>query len=103
MERAIKKAIDGGWRHKNVETEDEEPAMIRFVVSNPHKTLLDPLFWQALGKAEGWEKYEAGRPFYVGADRSRNYPEWKREWHLLIDHLARGGSIDEYFIKILKQ
>ena len=45
MENIIKKAIEVGW---NSDLEyDENEIVLRLV-------LLDPLFWQALGKACGW-------------------------------------------------
>lgn len=56
------------------------------------RTLLDPAFWQALGKARGWGSYGVGT-------HSGFYPNegWLVNWHALIDHLAADGTIEEFF------
>lgn len=56
MEQAIKKAIKGGWKpeqldFKRIDTAETAEESYRISYS---KSLLDPLFWQSLGKAEGW-------------------------------------------------
>lgn len=48
MEKIIKKAIEGGWRESGYDK--QVSATIVIFRSN----ILDPLFWQALGKACGW-------------------------------------------------
>ena len=53
MKEAIQKAIEGGYRYKRW-GED----LTNSIATDPHQTeeadiLLDPLFWQALGKAMG--------------------------------------------------
>ena len=48
VEEGVKKAIEGGYRDKNFIFEFNADYNIR------SSTLLDPLFWIALGKAEGW-------------------------------------------------
>lgn len=63
--------------------------------------LLDPLFWQAVGKSEGWEAMTSdtcrhcGRHYPIG-----NQPEavlqWKVMWHRMIDALADGKTIEEF-------
>lgn len=76
MEKAIQKAIEGGWNPRPkkegeikltmlviepAEFSDEKFAMF----SNPERTFSlklgsiysDPLFWQALGKAMGWKDW----------------------------------------------
>jgi hypothetical protein len=45
--------------------------------------LLDPTFWQALGKARGWGNLE-----------------WLIRWHGLIDHLAAERRIETFFERI---
>jgi hypothetical protein len=59
-QEAIKQAIEGGY--------DEKNATINHPFSNREAivegmVLHDPLFWQALGKARGWEKEIAFSPF----------------------------------------
>jgi hypothetical protein len=84
MEQAIKKAIEGGWRdrflsknHKNTEA-----ILVQW------DALLDPLFWQALGKALGWEEKLQHNP-------------WKRCWHRFTDHIASGKDADSFFTNLL--
>lgn len=74
--------------------------------------LLDPSFWQALGKSMGWVKEENYRPHRIGAHSddwggSSDEPcdcdikgDWREQWHELIDHLAEGGTIEGYFAKL---
>ncbi len=95
METAIKKAIEGGW---------EEWGFYQ-------DALLDPLFWQALGKVEGWdEKYctsGCGCEYPNGDGSHEKECVWsgKNEWidqmHNFIDHIIEGKSIDEFFTNLL--
>ncbi len=52
--------------------------------------LLDRLFWQALGKAEGWNE-----------NRDSISNNWNFYWHKFIDHLATGGNINSFFEELL--
>lgn len=57
------------------------------------KILLDPLFWQALGKARGWKNstfYEV----YVGGTI---YGEWMRKALDYFETVLSGGDIQKYF------
>lgn len=57
-------------------------------------TLLDPAFWQALGKARGWVYADDdGTPL-----KKQPRPAYMFYWHHLIDHLASGKSIEDFFI-----
>jgi Uri superfamily endonuclease len=88
INQIIEKAIEGGYAQevgKRVikEGSKDENSDIYFI-------LLDPLFWQSLGKALGWgiEK----------DDVQWHLPEkWKQEWHWFIDHLIEGKSIESFF------
>ena len=68
-----------------------------------HEILLDPLFWQALGKSMGW-----GNTNVCGHCRSNLYDSYERKedkmWHYywlsFIDHLAEGGSVESYFANL---
>ncbi len=102
MEEAIKRSIEGGL---------QEGEKWKFVRANKYravwlngngdettiaieKYLLDPLFWQALGKAMEWDKTTG---HYRGFQTS-----WEVKWHRFIDALAKGKSPDEYFSNLLK-
>jgi len=56
------------------------------------RLLLDPKFWQAVGKTRGWSKYisAVGQPSMM----------WKSMWHRFIDHLADGLTIEEALTKL---
>lgn len=111
IQEAIQKAIEGGWKNEV----DRDFALYK---GQPHFALLDPLFWQAVGKSLGWNDehhlFESGEvkdfPFECGICGQR-FPErmprpkedycvennWRMGWHRLIDHLASGKSIEDYF------
>ena len=63
---------------------------------------LDKNFWQALGKAMGWE----GKPCTCKVDTTDgrciyNGDEWRHQWHRFIDHLAEGKDTDSFFKELL--
>lgn len=96
MNEAIRKAIEGGYGKESKAvislTGDERVAWyVRDGV------LLDPLFWQALGKSRGWKKV---RELIFG---KKEITEWEYYWHHFIDHLASGKSADEFFTTLLTQ
>jgi len=64
------------------------------------ETFLDPEFWQALGRALGWENnvitvraVENGRPTIV----TRAGHHWHYHWHRLLDVLAEGKTAEDFF------
>lgn len=89
MEQAIKCATEGGYPYKKQDGWVEGTAMLLM--------LLDPIFWCALGKQQMWHKAQpyAANP-YLWEDG------WMRHWHELIDHIADGGNIDDFFNELLK-
>ena len=91
METSIKKAIQlsikGGWKDTAL---DVNTSMSDW----PYPCTLDPLFWQALGKAMGWESKDV-------VTNSAEYREWQGQWHRFIDHLAEGKSPDDFFQDLL--
>ena len=107
IQEAIQKAIDGGWRINgetpkyvggfgNIELQDK----VCFEIDGEYgdcsgypieSALMDPLFWKALGKSMGWDKAVYG----YGPGMPKTY--WESEWHQLINHLAAGGTIEDYF------
>ena len=60
MENIIKKAIEGGWKpFGSIKTDGKNWGVPEVVANfyNQPTFILDPLFWQALGKACGWEGF----------------------------------------------
>lgn len=55
MENIINRAIDGGYTH--VIHERSDGIKIYSYDQGMHKIVLDPLFWQLLGKACGWQTH----------------------------------------------
>ena len=96
MEKAIKRAIEGGYEN---------------VTIGHNGAILDPFFWQALGKAEGWKlghviEYYQDR--VGGIDRKidslgrEELYEWEYHMHRFIDHIIAEKPIDEFFNQLLK-
>jgi hypothetical protein len=50
--------------------------------------LIDPLFWQYLGKAMGWRVYEK---------YGTTHFEYLNHWHDLVDWLSDGKSTESFF------
>lgn len=108
-QKAIERAIEGGWSPKQ---NDAGFSMARLSIGSDIKEgnlYTDPLFWQALGKAEGWgsschhyspkfgwEAYRHAAKCIVGAHL------WEANWHRFIDHLAEGKDIESFFKGLLK-
>ena len=66
-------------------------------------TFLDPLFWQALGRALAWDQammtghaMENGRPTRV----TRAGHHWLAHWHRFIDDLAEGKTAASFFARL---
>src|SRR5689334_13906234 len=108
IEQAIRDAIKGDWR-ESMEIDKVEIQMLpekgnpdmrvapvvvlhhadqRWMLSLA-EVFIDPAFWQALGKARGWELED--RAWRCGEDRYRHY------WHRFIDHLAEGKDAESFF------
>ncbi len=110
IQQAIEKAIEGGWK----EFANPDEITIRKGGTNDQiyhydwawgfthtglpyglpvsVVLSDPLFWQSLGKAMGWELETR----QVGGGDGLIF-KWQNEWHKLIDHLIKSGSIESFF------
>ena len=91
IKEAIKKAIEGGYNQEvqNWETTPNKQLWMKLF-------LLDPAFWQCLGKAMRWASdLDLGRhgkkPSLIG---------YLMYWHQLIDHLAAGKDINSFFEKL---
>lgn len=106
--KAIEDAVKGGWRvfapsdiPIKISATSTWPIVHGTSPSGVHKlwplasALLDPQFWQCLGKQRGWgdtELHQNSDPYPIGW--------WILRWHTLIDHLGTGGSIEDYFKSI---
>lgn len=123
-EQIIKDAIEGGWRGDesvakgvfengdffggNAHWKYPLHRMIKRV--SVEVMLLDPAFWQAVGKTRGWidEDYPngemrcenlVGRCDTVYCDYG-GFIDPNSKWHNFIDHLADGLNIEEALAKL---
>jgi hypothetical protein len=76
---AIEQAIEGGYDIEGYTTNLDAFSDLK------NATMLDPLFWQALGKARGWTEVLVGNGGIVESDGrvlSQGFvPEWKMMAH----------------------
>lgn len=90
IEQAIRKAVSGGYI-------DPTPSIhTHHFLGTQEVILLDPLFWQSLGKAMGWGGYTDGKRTFTIAKMG-----WLDEWHRFIDHLASNGDPETFFKETL--
>jgi hypothetical protein len=101
MKEAIKKAIEEGWIFKGMPQVQTAWLLENSEVLWP-KIVLDPLFWQALGKAEGWGTTTRQGVTSVGTKTFHEDQLYLDKWHRLIDHLAEGKDADSFFKELLK-
>lgn len=123
-QKAIERAIEGGYINQAValktkyeidfKTATEAIAYQElFKLHLMQYALLDPLFWQALGKAEGWGnschhisldggKLRGWYPYRHQAKCDIGKTKWEVEWHAFIDHLAEGKDAESFFKQLLK-
>jgi hypothetical protein len=96
--KAVERAVEGGW----VPFSYEEPLSLNLVAQKA--ILLDPAFWQALGRVEGWNLLQYS-PWAIrdseGDFVEEKVPEYIVHMHRLIDHLADGGTIEQFFTNLL--
>lgn len=93
LEQAIKDAQRVGYKLYDSNGRDEISDVVWYTKdwkAGQAQLLLDPAFWQALGKARGWELWE-------GWDEECPECHWKALWHRLIDHLADGKDVESFF------
>lgn len=120
MQQAIQKAIEGGYRNieDNYEIDGEKLRLYRkkdnatTALLEYEYLLLDPLFWQALGKSLGWESGQHPHWSFTllkeydthiehgGISCKRLHP-WEAQMHRFIDHLAEGKNINSFFKELL--
>lgn len=101
MKEAIQKAIEGGYETPNM-SERTGTGILTY------NCLLDPAFWQSLGKAMGWEKrmevaWGIVDEEHGGATSMKGYcmPEWQYHQHRFIDHLVEGKDAESFFNNLL--
>lgn len=107
LNEAIEKAIKGGYNafewydsierienpkelYGGVWGYDKEGSGHHIALS---EILINPLFWQSLGKAMGVKNNMIGSCDGCGADLGG----WKYQQHRFIDHLQDGKSIESFF------
>lgn len=91
IEQAIQKSIKGGYKITPVLARESVEVDVYKV--NLTCIFLQPLFWQALGKALGWDKEE----FYGGPSEDR----YEKYMHRFIDHLIEQKEPEEFFKDLL--
>lgn len=115
MDKAIKRAIEGGW------SESPRIASLKARVGPMSKSVAfeneiflvycaDPLFWKALGKAEGWTPvlysqtakqddllYFSAQDFVPTVMEGYRYQMFR-----FVDHIVDGKDIDSFFNQLLK-
>lgn len=106
-QQAIRDALDGGWDTVDYSTAQLSPIEItnerrvQLLAEEPYEYLLQPSFWQAVGRTRGWKDWSKG---YCSCCRlsevKHKAPEWLYNMHRFIDHLADGDSIEEALGKI---
>jgi hypothetical protein len=106
MKQAIQKAIEGGWHPTYLTL----PHLSKF--KSDKEVLLDPLFWQAFGKAMGWglgghfRDCPALKDGYYSPSIECNCEKrenWQYHWHRFIDHLSEGKDAESFFKDLIKQ
>lgn len=74
------------------------------------QVFLDRDFWQALGKAQGWDDHNTCYHLGAGAYRHKiatcdnpfKMGHWLYEQHRFIDHLASGADAESWFAALNK-
>jgi len=86
----IQRAIEGGWQP--LDTLDFKGEVDYDIQNEKYQIFLTTEAWQAVGRAEGWDK--------------RNNMGYINEWHVrmhgLIDALTDGETIEDYLGSILR-
>ena len=102
---AIQKAIEGGYEKGQLFLDN--PLMILY-----REIVLDPKFWEALGRSLGWtERYHRRKQLmaniqvdYTVSRSPENFSveAWQNAWHEFIDHLAENKDPESFFSELLK-
>jgi hypothetical protein len=92
IEKAINEAVEKG-EYENLRDKMHHLATPPYEKALQAVIFLDPSFWQALGKARGWDEHLTSKllPTWYGR------PEWQYHWRRFIDHLAEGKDAESFF------
>lgn len=117
MKDAITKAIEGGYEpFKTVKMSElvcelhgyhytcnfKDPRVKGICGTDIHKILLDPLFWQSLGKSLKWVGWFQEECQECGNEVGKGRLSWQEQWHRFIDHLASGKEAEDFFNQLLR-
>ncbi len=111
MKEAIQKAIEGGYKDRHIWGIEDGKYILQGDAGEraghltEEQILLDPLFWQAVGKAMGWGGFDTKylhSQAEVEASSQMPPNEWRDHWHRFIDHLAEGKDAESFFKELLK-
>lgn len=102
LEQAVRDAVEkGGYEPRDM---DGDPMALDDIDFSMEGLVLpsDAAFWKSLGKARGWNDemwVEYRYPIKTGKGnfRQEHQLEWQYHWHRFIDHLAVGGTIEDFF------
>lgn len=91
MNDAIRIAIEkGGYKR----TGFPDDVLERFALNNPPYILMDADFWQALGKALGWENCK-----FPLCSKTH----WKEHAHEYFDLVLTGGDTEQFFKDLINK
>jgi hypothetical protein len=90
IETIIKDSIEGGWDRTKSTEHMSQGALVEFWLKEPrrkYEALLDPKFWEAVGKVRGWwtvtpvGMFEfGGSPYAKGYEGRYEKYQAKQEW-----------------------
>mgnify|MGYP001582821642 CR=1 FL=1 len=99
MENAIKSAIRGGYKTPKSKFNGVQTDVVLQEV-----VLLDPLFWQALGKAEGWDKQGRYAMTHWSCDGILDTRPW---FNIMMNFMSQvigeGKDINTFFEELLSK
>lgn len=101
LKTAIQKAVEAGYQGW------EMPKDNFYSLPKAKLVLLNPLFWQCLGKQQGWEENFYHLDYRILRDGvpdvfEAHKPEWHFHQHRFIDHITEGGTADGFFEVLIK-
>lgn len=100
--QAIEKAIEGGWKNSEYEwaTSHVQDAVV--VELAARLIALDRTFWQALGKALGWNEANGKVGAYHSFVDGKIVDEyWMLTAHRFYDLILTGGDTETYWDELL--
>lgn len=105
MNKAIKLAIEkGGYKYGHGVDGDYETdgwSYQEIIDEARDKVILDPLFWQALGKALGWREKKTGLLFRDLPEQANTIESCLPYAHLYFDLILTGGDTEKFWKDLL--